>query len=446
MRLLRRTSNVALILAATNSYLLCCILPIAAGWKAIVVSLLIISFLYVNIRPSSKDCQNIRLRALSCGSELLILFMLTSFLNFASAVFMFAMTAPKHINLSVFLINCVIAVILEAIVFWNGIIRVYLTSVQLGIKTRVIGILLGWIPVANIIALIRIYKITSRECVFETEKVHINEARCESRLCKTKYPLLLVHGVFFRDVKYLNYWGRIPGELEANGAKVFYGKQQSAASIEKSAEELLLRIKNIVRDTGCGKVNVIAHSKGGLDSRYLISCLGGDEYVASLTTINTPHRGCIFAEYLLNKASDSFKTTLAAKYNRTMERLGDKDPDFISAVTDLTCSRCEAINTIAKDKETVFYQSVGSAARNARSGKFPLNVSYPLVRHFDGKNDGLVSVESARWGDNFTLISVPGKRGVTHADVIDLNRENIDGFDVREFYVELVADLKEKGF
>ena len=30
--------------------------------------------------------------------------------------------------------------------------------------------------------------------------------------------------------------------------------------------------------------------------------------------------------------------------------------------------------------------------------------------------------------------------------MIDLNRENIPGFDVREFYVELVADLKQRGF
>ena len=34
----------------------------------------------------------------------------------------------------------------------------------------------------------------------------------------------------------------------------------------------------------------------------------------------------------------------------------------------------------------------------------------------------------------------------SHGDMIDLNRENIRGFDVREFYVQLVSDLREKGF
>ena len=43
-------------------------------------------------------------------------------------------------------------------------------------------------------------------------------------------------------------------------------------------------------------------------------------------------------------------------------------------------------------------------------------------------------------------MTVKGKRGVSHGDMIDLNRENIPGFDVREFYVNLVAELKQKGF
>jgi hypothetical protein len=40
--------------------------------------------------------------------------------------------------------------------------------------------------------------------------------------CATKYPILLVHGVSFRDdVPIIKYWSRIPKALEKNGAKVF---------------------------------------------------------------------------------------------------------------------------------------------------------------------------------------------------------------------------------
>ncbi len=66
----------------------------------------------------------------------------------------------------------------------------------------------------------------------------------------TKYPLLLVHGVFFRNSKRLNYWGRIPAELEKNGAVVYYGEHQSAASVVDSAGEISRRIEEIVRIPG----------------------------------------------------------------------------------------------------------------------------------------------------------------------------------------------------
>ena len=81
----------------------------------------------------------------------------------------------------------------------------------------------------------------------------------------------------------------------------------------------------------------------------------------------------------------------------------------------------------------------------AAGGKFPLNFSYHLAKYFDGVNDGLVSERSFRWGDKYTLLTTDEKRGISHGDMIDLNRENINGFDVREFYVNLVADLKSRG-
>lgn len=68
-----------------------------------------------------------------------------------------------------------------------------------------------------------------------------------------------------------------------------------------SAKELAERIHQIINETGCQKVNVIAHSKGGLDMRAAIAFTDVVSYVASLTTINTPHRGCQFADYLLTQ-------------------------------------------------------------------------------------------------------------------------------------------------
>ena len=82
----------------------------------------------------------------------------------------------------------------------------------------------------------------------------------------------------------------------------------------------------------------------------------------------------------------------------------------------------------------------------ASGGRFPLNFSHHLVQYFDGPNDGLVAESSFPWGEDYTFLTTEGKRGISHGDMIDLNRENIRDFDVREFYVDLVNDLKRRGF
>lgn len=335
--------------------------------------------------------------------------------------------------------------VLLLILFWNGIISVYLTSAQLGVKYRVIGALLGMIPIFNLICLNKIITVCNDEIEFESEKIKLNESRKDLKICCTKYPILLVHGVFFRDYKFLNYWGRVPAELIANGAKIYYGNHSSALSVEQSAVEIEKRIEEILKETGCEKVNIIAHSKGGLDSRVVINSDIG-KHVASLTTINTPHGGCEFADYLLNKASSEVKNNVSSAYNFAAKKLGDKEPDFISAVSDLTHSKCEEFNQKYGNPYGVYCQSVGSVLKGASSPRFPLNLTYLFVKHFDGNHDGLVSVKAFEFGEKFTMLEPKYKRGISHADIIDLNRENIPGFDIREFYVQLVADLKNRGF
>ena len=453
MKHLRRILFVLILLAAANGALALMMLgstPLGIG----ACLLLLAGFLYVNLCPIPKTAPTKRIDQLSAGCELLRLFLITATIN----VVWMLLWLPAAIRMAkgggffsglllvIWIIIAIPMVILEAILFWNSMIRVYLTSVQLGLKHRILAALCGWIPFLNIWYLTKIIRIASDEVEFETEKWELDEVRAENEVCKTKYPILLVHGVFFRDFRYLNYWGRIPKELKRNGAAVYYGQQQSAASVEDSGRELAARIRAILDETGCEKVNIIAHSKGGLDSRAAIAHAGCAPYVATLTTINTPHRGCIYAEYLLNKVPEAARQKVAAAYNATLKRLGDENPDFLAAVTDLTESACLARNETTPDMPGVLYESVMSYCRKARHGKFPLNATYPVVKHFDGKNDGLVSVDSAKWGTRFTLLEPVGKRGISHGDVVDLNRENIPGFDVREFYVNLAADLKKRGY
>jgi len=390
-----------------------------------------------------------RLSKLGFGNKLLILFMVALVAAFAWVISLIVKNGIKQAwadNWG----KILLIVFAELIIFFIGIGLVYITSKQLGVKYRALGILCGWIPVVNLVVLTKIIGVTGAECSFEKKKQKLNEKRADKQICRTKYPILMVHGVFFRDFQNFNYWGRVPAELERNGATIYYGEHQSAASVADSAEELADRIKSIVRETGCDKVNVIAHSKGGLDTKYAIAKLGMDKHVASLTTINTPHTGCEFADYLLGKAPEGLKDKVAKAYNSALKKLGDKNPSFIAAVSDLTASACRRLNNeiggFDYRRHGVYTQSVGSWMKEAGSGAFPLNMSYLLVKHFDGPNDGLVGEPSFHFGENYTFLeNKKSKRGISHGDMIDLNRENIPGFDVREFYVQLVADLKKKG-
>lgn len=407
--------------------------------------LLILLFIIINILPSifCKKLYDKKLNKIRNGYRLLIIF----FVNLILSTFIYIISIIKYnIDFKILLINLLLIILVLTIVFWNGIIRVYLFSKQLGIRYRFIGLLLGLVPIINLIILVKIIKICKNEVDFENNKIKTNIERKNKEICKTKYPLLLVHGIFFRDFEHLNYWGRIPNELINNGATIYYGNHSSSLSVKESAKEIAERIKEIIKETNCEKVNVIAHSKGGLDTRYAISNLGMDKYIASLTMINTPNHGCVFADYLLNKAPNSLKNTVANSYNFALKKLGDKEPNFLEGVSDLTSTKVEELNKIIKKSDKVYYQAFGSVLKKATGGRFPLNLTNNFVKYFDGKNDGLVGEDSFPIYDNFTLVEAPKNRGISHGDVIDLNRENIEGYDVREFYVKLVNDLKNKGY
>lgn len=452
IRKIKRLSAALLLAAGINMPGILSLVRVDGPKTALLLICSAFFFLYANILPPTGNRKGVsadtgRLRQLSKGSALILYAGIACLAGLVCSLVSFReipeWTAGRVLQY-VFSILCWLFG--SGILLLNGCLRLMTVSVQMGIRYRLLLFLCWWIPVVNLFLFYRLYRLAEQEYETEREKEELNAVRKENECCHTRYPLLMVHGVFFRDFRFFNYWGRVPGELLRNGAVIYYGNQQSAASVAVCGCELAERIKNLVEETGCGKVNIIAHSKGGLDARYAVSKCGAADYTASLTTINTPHRGCFFADYLLEKAPEGVRRFLAARYNGALRRLGDNSPDFLSAVTDLTAKACLTGNENLPDCPSVYYQSVATSMKKARSGRFPLNMSYHLVKHFDGENDGLVSVESALWGNVYAILRPKGKRGISHGDMIDLNRENFPEFDVREFYVNLVRDLKEKGY
>ena len=265
-----------------------------------------------------------------------------------------------------------------------------------------------------------------------------------------RYPILLVHGMGFRDNKIVNYWGRIPKTLEQLGCRVFYGYQDSNGSVETNGRVVADRIDEILRETGAEKVNIIAHSKGGLDSRYAISTLNSGNKTASLTTICTPHNGSKTVDRLMKFPQPAVK--FAGFCTDCWFRvLGDKNPDSYKVFHSFTTSGAEKFNSENPDCEGVYYQSYAFVMENPFSDVF---MWFPnlVVGMIEGENDGLVTPRNARWTNFRGIYRGADGRGISHCDEVDMRRKRFSEksgnavADIVDVYTEIVKDLYERGF
>src|SRR5262245_27931563 len=220
---------------------------------------------------------------------------------------------------------------------------------------------------------------------------------------KLRTPLVLVHGLFGFDrlqvagLTVANYFPGIVHGLEAAGNRVLVPSLSPTAGIPERARQLKAFID---REAPGVPVHIMAHSMGGLDARYMISKLGMADRVLSLTTLGTPHRGTPFANWGL----------------RMLEPLIRPCFDYFDiprqAFYDLTTESCRKFNADVLDVAGVRYFSV--AGRHSGSFMNPeWLLPYNIVYFAEGHNDGVVSVQSASYGesteiwegDHFTLVN-----------------------------------------
>lgn len=116
-----------------------------------------------------------------------------------------------------------------------------------------------------------------------------------SSYAKTKYPILLAHGMAgFSAVGPLQYWNGITEDLVGNGANVFVAQQASFNSSEVRGEQLLIQTKQVLAITGAQKINLIGHSHGTQSVRYVAGLLPNK--IASVTAVGGPTKGSDVAD------------------------------------------------------------------------------------------------------------------------------------------------------
>lgn len=256
-----------------------------------------------------------------------------------------------------------------------------------------------------------------------------------------RYPVVLVHGIVAHDRgSIISFWGRIPDALRAKGIGVFLGNTDAWGGYDSNAEILKNTVDAVLRETGAEKVNIIAHSKGGLDSRYFIWKYHYGGRVASLTTIATPHHGAEIADLIFKQKI--VHSTLAKKTLNVFGRLyGDTNPDLYNVNHQLTTEKMKEFNEITGMDDRVYYQSVYTTMNNSWDDLM-FFYSHWYIKSAAGANDGVVSERSARWGNN--IIKISG--GISHAEILDYKKRKISGIHIPDIFLKITGGLRDKGF
>ncbi|KAG1715711.1 hypothetical protein ID866_1427, partial [Astraeus odoratus] len=286
-----------------------------------------------------------------------------------------------------------------------------------------------------------------------------------------RYPIVLCHGLYGFDVRgpsvfpslRYHYWSNVLAILKKKiGADVIVTAVPGTGSIASRAETLNHILQQRARGRG---VNLMAHSMGGLDCRHLITHIQPTEYAPlSLTSISTPHRGSPFmdwcAQYLgLGRSSDAKLSTTDAGSTSSDYDKSEKREYFLSfsslpssfttlilsyldspAYANLTTSYLnDVFNPSTPDDPHVKYFSVVSRIDEMsiwhplwfpkmvldeaeRKAKDTLKSNTEGQHHGAGVspweqddqwgNDGLVTVQSARWGEFLGILE-----GCDHWDI-----------------------------
>jgi triacylglycerol lipase len=215
------------------------------------------------------------------------------------------------------------------------------------------------------------------------------------------FPIVLAHGIARFDLlskllfkvgqqvdDKLHYFRNIRTHLERQGFTVRHSNVEWARGVGVRSKTLKREVERILSETKAEKVHIIAHSMGGLDTRHMLfdhRKEGFHKKVASLTTLGTPHHGSPFADFLV-RGSGNLISGLGLSVEGTL---------------DLTRKAARRFNKKAEEWESlcgVRFRAYGGTQPPQRIFN-PLKIAWSIIFAGEGDNDGLVSLQSARWRD-----------------------------------------------
>lgn len=257
---------------------------------------------------------------------------------------------------------------------------------------------------------------------------------------QTKYPIVLVHGMILKDFRFYRAFRRIRDDLKSAGCTVYVLNHDGIGTMATNAEQMKEMINHILIAEKAEKVNLIAHSKGGVDSRYMITHLDMANKVASLTTLSSPHHGSKMCSTLMKMPKPMAKF-ICFWTNLCYRIFGDKHPDLYTLATQMTSEYFVEFNQTTPNCETIYYQSYSSDIEH-RKMTF-MYFSHKFSRWCEGSpTDGIVSVNSSKWGEYKG--NMPNQ--YDHMEMVAASGTKKKLQSVLLFYRNIISDLVSLGF
>lgn len=309
---------------------------------------------------------------------------------------------------------------------------------------------------------------------------------------QTSYPIVLVGGI--DDTPVFDWNPSVGAAIKAAGGRAYHVRVVPWQPTAARAADLWGSLSSLRRTTGADRFNLVCYAVAGLDCRYLVSAGGlfaKDEVqraevvatVASITTMATPHRGTRVADAaILALQSSTTVEVLQTLFGVSAPASVPDDATLTRTLHGLTVDALATFDRDVPDEPSIYAQSFAGVSalfghRNdqddAATAKLCVDADgQPFYqRHQDtvdalnpllmvtapfshtardrrgivvsSPSDGMISLASAPWGrfrgclpaDHYDVIGQIGLR----------TRDPITGFDARDFYTWLAADLAQRG-
>ncbi|MGZ3441239.1 MAG: esterase/lipase family protein, partial [Polyangia bacterium] len=181
------------------------------------------------------------------------------------------------------------------------------------------------------------------------------------------YPIVLAHGFSgFHNIGPLTYFYGVQDALSKDGHDVYVTVVDPYNSSEVRGAELKTQVEKILADTGAPRVNLICHSQGALDCRYVANQLG--KKIGAVVLLAGVNRGDYVADIasgaVQGPAGDALNLLLTLFGNGVLDPGGNPNTDAKAAVAQLTTAGCDAFNAKYPDDPNVAYFSIAGRTEN----------------------------------------------------------------------------------